>query len=365
MILNRILVLATLALALSACSDSGSDTRYNANPEVESRPALDLSFSDAPIDLPNITADFAADVAYGDAERNVFDVFIPDCSDPTPLVIYIHGGAFTGGDKSAPYGRPEQVAQIQEFLSNCVAFATINYTLLELPEEGGDLEAAAAQGGFLTSLEDTARALQFFRYHYESLNIEPENVASYGASAGASASLWLGTKDDMADPENEDPVLRESTRLKAVGALHTQATLDVLDWEEILLPITEPFASILGGTDVPTLAAAVGATDLLLTLLGISSEDQLDSAELAEYLAGVDALELMDSGDAPIYTHNYETTTDDLLNMLLHHALHAIAVKDRADEVGLESVAYSDDPNFPLEDPSGESLTSFLMRHIM
>lgn len=362
MIFKKIIGLTALVLALSACSD-GSDS---SGPSIEVRPALDLTFSEPPIALPNITADFAAEVPYGEAERNVFDVFIPDCSDPTPLVIYIHGGGFTGGDKSAPYGRPEQVEQIQEFLSNCVAYATINYTLLQVPEEDGDLEAAAAQGGFLASLNDTARALQFLRYHYESLNIDPENVASYGISAGASASLWMGTKDDMADPDNEDPVLRESTRLKAVGAIITQATLDVLDWEEILLPITEPLAPIIGGTDVPTLAALVGATNYLLTSLGISSIDQLDSAELAEYRASIDALELMDSGDAPIYTHNYETNLlVDPFDALLHHALHALRIKERADEVGLEAVAYSDDPNFPLEDPSGEGLVSFLLGHIM
>lgn len=61
---------------------------------------------------------------------------------------------------------------------------------------------------------------------------------------------------------------------------------------------------------------------------------------------------------------NFATSFDDLLNVFLHHALHALAVKDRADQVGLESVAYSREPNYPLEDPSGEDLVSFLSRHI-
>lgn len=41
--------------------------------------------------------------------------------------------------------------------------------------------------------------------------LDIDNVASYGVSAGAGASLWLGTHDDMADQENAAPVLREST----------------------------------------------------------------------------------------------------------------------------------------------------------
>jgi hypothetical protein len=221
-----------------------------------------------------------------------------------------------------------------------------------------------AQGGVLTSLEDTARALQFMRYHYSSLNIDIDNVAVYGVSAGAGASLWLGTHSDMADPENEDPVLRESTRVKAVGALATQSTYDLLVWEQVLLPITQSLEGVLGGTDIPTVAQAVGATNYLLTFLGVDSVDAIYTPENETYRANVDMLAMMDSGDAPIYVHNYETGFDNLLNMFLHHGLHALAVKQRADEVGLESVGYSEEPAYPRTDPSGEGLTSFLLRHI-
>ncbi len=254
---------------------------------------------------------------------------------------------------------------IRELLENCVAVAAANYTLLVVPESDEEREQAAEQGGVLTSLQDTALALQFRRYYYGSLNIDPENVATFGGSAGAGASLWLATRDDMASPEAEDPVLRESTRIKAAGALATQATYDILDWEAILLPVTEPLAGLLGGTDVPTLAAVLGQTNYLLTFLGISSLEQLQSPEQLEYRASIDMLELMDAADAPIYTENFETGLDDPMNLLLHHALHALAVKERADAVGLESVAYSRDPAWPLEDPSGEDVVSFLMRHIM
>lgn len=361
MIFRNVSGITGIALALVGCAgDSGS----SAPPPAENtRPALELTFTDAPVDLTNSSADFAADVRYGDAERNVFDIYLPDCADPTPLVIYIHGGGFTTGDKRTPY--IPQDDNIRTFLQNCVAFASINYTLLDIPEEGSDLTAAIAQGGVQAPLRDTARALQFMRYHYESLNIEVENVAVYGVSAGAGSGLWLGTRDDMAEPENEDPVLRESTRVKAVGALSTQSTYDIPDWEEVLLPITEPFAALLGGTDVASIAETIGATSYLLTILATDSVDALDSPDTVAYRAEVDMLEQMDSGDAPIYVRNFATSADDLLDLLLHHALHAFALKNRADAVGLASVVYSEDPNFPLEDPSGESVASFLMRHIL
>lgn len=356
MTISRLLCLPIALAFLVACSDSNDN-----NSSGPDRQPLALEFTAAPIELNGISANFASDVRYGEGERNLFDIFMPDCDEPTPLVIYIHGGGFTGGDKSGVYGRDDSM--IREFLQSCVAYATISYFLLEIPEDE-NIAQAEAQGGVLTSLQDTARALQFMRYHYQSLNLDPENVASFGGSAGAGASLWLGNHDDMADPDSADPVLRESTRLKAVGLIATQATYDILRWEDILLPITEPLADILGGTDVPSIASFVGATNYLLTFLGVSSLEAIDTPENRAWRANVDMLALMDAGDAPIFVRNFETGFNNPLDMFLHHAQHAFAVKARADEVGLHSVAYSEDPAFPLEDPSGEDITSFLLRHI-
>lgn len=354
----RLLILWLALCVLAACSNGNSNS---GNDTIEVRPAPELTLTDAPVDLSGIAARYAEDVRYGEAERNVFDIYLPDCDEPTPLVIYIHGGGFTGGDKS---GAASHAADIREFLQHCVAYASINYTLLKVPSAAQGVSSIVAQGGVLTSLKDAARALQFMRYHFSSLNLDIENVALYGGSAGAGASLWLGTHSEMADPDNPDPVLRESTRVKAVGALATQATYDLLVWETVLLPITESLEDALGGTDIPTVAQAVGATNYLLTFLGVDSVDAIYTPDNEAYRANVDMLAMMDSGDAPIYIHNFRTGFDDLLNMFLHHGLHALAVKQRADEVGLESVAYSEEPAYPLTDPSGEGLTSFLRRHI-
>tara|TARA_R110002049_G_scaffold70521_14_gene182146 strand:- start:8179 stop:9261 length:1083 start_codon:yes stop_codon:yes gene_type:complete len=358
----RTLQILSIPLALcllAACS--GNNNNNDSDSTIEVRPALELSLTEAPIELPGIDADFAADVSYGEGERNVFDIYMPRCDAPTPLVIYIHGGGFTGGDKGSAHSNGDF---IREALQSCVAYATINYTLLKVPSSAEGVSSIVEQGGVLTSLHDTARALQFMRYHFSSLNLDPENVALYGASAGAGASLWLGTHDDMADPDNEDPILRESTRVKAVGALATQSTYNLIVWEQVLLPITESLEGILGGTDIPTVANAVGATNYLLTFLGVETVEDIFTPENEAYRANVDMLGLMDAGDAPIYVHNFQTGFDDLLNLFLHHGLHALAVKERADEVGLESVAYIEEPAYELTDPSDESLVSFLLRHI-
>ncbi|MDG2273476.1 MAG: carboxylesterase family protein [Halioglobus sp.] len=355
--LSHVLLAVAATFLLGACSDSGNN---NASISTESpRPALEFTSTESPIDLQGINADFAANIEYGEFKRNKFDIFLPrDCDEPTPLIMFIHGGGFTGGDKAS-----YDAEQIRDALQQCIAWATINYRLLTVPGDA-DIVAAKDQGGVRTSLDDTALALQFMRYYSKSFNLAPEYVAAWGVSAGAGASLWLGTHDDLADPDNADPVLQESTRIKAAGAIATQATYDILAWEEVLIDLVEPLAGVLGGTDVPTLASNVGATNYLLTFLGAASLEELESEDRIAYRAELDMLTLMDADDAPIYTENYTTGFDNLMNMFLHHALHAIAVKKRADEVGLEAVGYSLDPAFPLTDPSEETLTQFLIRHL-
>ena len=47
-----------------------------------------------------------ADVNYGPHERNVLDLWLVKANEPTPLVLFIHGGGFRAGDK----GRCSRIA---------------------------------------------------------------------------------------------------------------------------------------------------------------------------------------------------------------------------------------------------------------
>ena len=49
--------------------------------------------------VPKVVAT-VPDVAYGDHKLQRFDLWpVPDAKKPTPLVLFIHGGGFRGGDK--------------------------------------------------------------------------------------------------------------------------------------------------------------------------------------------------------------------------------------------------------------------------
>jgi acetyl esterase/lipase len=47
------------------------------------------------------------DLKYGPAERHLLDVFMPETgSSARPVLIYVHGGAFVGGNRRSPPGAP-------------------------------------------------------------------------------------------------------------------------------------------------------------------------------------------------------------------------------------------------------------------
>ena len=347
------------SMLVVACSDSNNSTDALYLEDLP-RPELEFQTTDAPIDLGGISASFAADIPYGPYERNAFNIFLPDCDGPTPLIIFIHGGGFTSGSKER---YSEQ--QIRDVLQQCVAWATIGYRLLPPRVEVEQPPGTENERGVIVSLIDAALSLQFMRYHSRSLNLDSDNIAVWGRSAGAGTSLWLGTHDDLADPDNSDPVLRESTRVKAVGALGTQATYNILRWGEVLEPLIVSFVpSVFPSTDVQEVAESLGSSGYLLRAAGAANFEQLYSDDYVAYADNVDMLKLMDAGDAPIFVSNSAVNPGSLLGLILHHGCHALAVKTRADEVGLASVGYAADPVCSLSDPSGEELTSFMLRHI-
>jgi acetyl esterase/lipase len=79
-----------LALFIIGCDKS------DPNP---TKPNLDITYSESPFDLQGVNAKFAKDIAYDDKERTQFDIWLPNSNTATGLVIYVHGGGFSSGDK--------------------------------------------------------------------------------------------------------------------------------------------------------------------------------------------------------------------------------------------------------------------------
>jgi len=180
-----------------------------------------------------------------------------------------------------------------------------------------------------------------------------------GGSAGAGASLWIAFNDDMADPINEDPVLRQTTRVNAAIAISTQATYDIGKWTSVVF---EEYR-----LDLLELADLLGLAQRLLDFYGITDVETFESPEILEYRARVDMLGLMDADDPPFYAQNdLEPATGPgseplSVDLAFHHANHALVLAEQADEIGLENV--TNIKGLMIEDPSGEDSLAFALRH--
>jgi acetyl esterase/lipase len=156
------------------------------------------------------------DVAYGPDASNKTDFWKAASREPAPLVVFIHGGGFRAGDKSA-YDKPLLAA----CLASGISYASINYRL-------SDVAPYPAQ------MLDSSRAIQFLRSKAREWNIDPQRIACTGGSAGAGISLWLAFHDDLADAGSGDLVARQSTRLACAMPTNMQCTYDPREIEKIV-----------------------------------------------------------------------------------------------------------------------------------
>lgn len=313
-----------------------------------------ITYSESPFDLQGVNAKFAKNIAYDNEERTQFDIWLPSSSTPTSLVIYVHGGGFSSGDKDFVYavqsgGVWDFPSDIRFLLQNNIAFATIRYTLLK---PTGETE------GIKKPMSDVKRALQFIRYRASELNIDKNKIILAGNSAGAGTSLWIAFNNDFADPQNNDPVLRESSRVKAVVARETQASYNVEDrWvNDVFSDYNLTWSEILSNE-----------TGNIRKIFGVSSIEEYETAAIDTYRAEVDMLSLMTIDDPEIWINN---TLRDVAHpysapeISSHHAFHARELKKRADAIGVKNIAYYGKNPIIYAHPSNESWIQFCKRKI-
>ena len=275
-----------------------------------------------------------ADVAYGPHERNKLDFWKAGSDKPAPLIVYIHGGGFVGGDKS----KARTEAMLTRCLDAKVNFAAINYRFRH-------------QAPLQDILRDCARAIQFLRSKSGEWGIDKARVASYGGSAGAGTSLWLAFHDDLADPQSNDPVLRESTRLVAAGANATQFSYDILKWKDIFSEDNKRF-----GEPEATWPQ----------LYGLTSPDELNSPSGQKWRSFCDMHGHISKDDPPVFlntTHPGGEIKDR--GHLLHHPLHAKAVLDKCRECGVGVIADLPGLGIRPESNGPKTMGEFLLQQVM
>lgn len=104
---------------------------------------------------------------------DVLDIYLPATGDgPFPVVIWIHGGAFKMGSKANP--------QSLTALNNAgFAVVSINYRL-------------STEAIWPAQLNDLKACVKFLKTNAATYALNPNKIASWGASAGAHLSCMMG-----------------------------------------------------------------------------------------------------------------------------------------------------------------------------
>lgn len=146
------------------------------------------------------------DAKYGDHKKELMNFWQFQADKPVGVLLQIHGGGWMGGKKDETL-RPHQVKQGYHV-------ASISYPLVN-------------EGAVQPAMLDAAlRAVQFLRYKAEDWNIDPKRIVVTGGSAGGCSSLLVALHDDVADPDNSDPVKRFSSRVAGAIVAGAQTTLN-------------------------------------------------------------------------------------------------------------------------------------------
>jgi acetyl esterase/lipase len=126
-----------------------------------------------PASLPDGTT-VHRDLAYvaDGHERQKLDLYLPRSETPTPVIVWVHGGAWLAGSKDR--------TPALRGLSEGYAVASINYRLSQ-------------HAIFPAQLEDCKAAVRWLRAHAGEYNLDPAHFAAWGASAGGHLVALLGT----------------------------------------------------------------------------------------------------------------------------------------------------------------------------
>lgn len=273
-----------------------------------------------------------SNVRYGPHERHVLDFWKADSNEPTPILIYFHGGGFRRGDKSRIHRKPV----LAECLKAGISVASANYRLIE-------------HASYPAQMLDGALVIQFVRSRADEFNIDPQKAALAGASAGANMALWIALHDDLAEPNGNDLLSRISTRVCCVVSFNGQCSND-----------TEFIVKHIGGSVKNPHPSTCG-------FFGVRSVEERLKPEIRKMAYESSAINYVTEDDPPLFlTYGGDLTPTPLpedtptRGALIHHPRFGELLKEKYKQVGNENEClfyYRSKP------APKEAHVEFLLRH--
>ncbi|MCS7305945.1 MAG: alpha/beta hydrolase [Thermoguttaceae bacterium] len=173
------------------------------------------------------------DVPYGAVgERTlVLDIVRPkqEPKEPMPVVVFIHGGGWAGGNKQAGLPLLPPLAEKGYF---CVS---VGYRL-------------SGEAPWPAQIHDCKAAIRWLRANAKKYNINPDKIGVWGASAGGHLALMVGLSADQKDLEGQSGSPDQSSRVACVVNWFGPTEL-LAAWNDPTLPqmVKDVLNKLVGG----------------------------------------------------------------------------------------------------------------------
>lgn len=201
---------ALIALGFAATAVAAKDKRYRDEVFKKVSVTRDITYGQAPASGP-----------YGEAEELKLDLFQPkgdELERGRPVLIFAHGGGFTGGDKASG---PSPILA-KEYAKKGYVTASINYRLNGPP--GGCTGAGGVTpecyAAAIDAVHDGQAAVRWFRVNSRDLAVDKKRIGIGGESAGAILASGVGVlEDDPGSSGNAGPSSAVQSVISISGGL--------------------------------------------------------------------------------------------------------------------------------------------------
>ena len=133
-----------------------------------------------------------------DGRKLLLDLYLPQASEPSPLIVYVHGGAWRAGSRDS--------MPLTALLGAGCAIASVDYRL-------------TPEARFPAQVHDIKAAIRFLRGNQDRYPYDGRKVAIAGSSAGGHLAALVGVTNGTAELEGSvGGHLDESSDVQAIIA---------------------------------------------------------------------------------------------------------------------------------------------------
>ena len=162
----------------------------------------------APAPLPQGVVE-TKDVEYGNVGGRalLLNLYTPEKIDqPAPGLIFIHGGGWSGGD------RTDYTYYTVRYAKRGYVVATISYRM-------------TGEAPFPACVQDAKCAVRWMRANAAKYHVNPDKIAVIGGSAGGHLAMMVGYSSDVPELEGDGGYPGVSSRVQAVVDLYGPGNL--------------------------------------------------------------------------------------------------------------------------------------------